>query len=102
MHFLYGLPVWLSDKETACNSGDVAGAMGSIPGAVRSLKEGNEIHSHILAWKIPWTEGPGGLCSPWDHKETQPSNKTIATLSVIVSQKSAFIVPKQEPQKGLF
>ena len=25
-------------------------------------------HSRILAWKIPWTEGPGGLYSPWGRK----------------------------------
>ena len=28
--------------------------------------------SSILAWKIPWTEEPGGVLvgySPWDHKE---------------------------------
>ena len=41
MHFLYGLPVWLSDKETACNIGDMAGAMDSIPWTGRSLEEGN-------------------------------------------------------------
>ena len=27
-------------------------------------------HSSILAWKIPWTEEPGGLYySPWGRKE---------------------------------
>ena len=26
-------------------------------------------HSGILAWRIPWTEEPGGLHSPWDRKE---------------------------------
>ena len=26
-------------------------------------------HSSILAWKIPWTEEPGGLYSPWGLKE---------------------------------
>ena len=26
-------------------------------------------HSSILAWRIPWTEEPGGLC-PWGHKES--------------------------------
>ena len=26
-------------------------------------------HSGILAWEIPWTEEPGRLYSPWDHKE---------------------------------
>ena len=27
-------------------------------------------HSSILAWKIPRTEVPGGLYSPWGHKES--------------------------------
>ena len=26
-------------------------------------------HSSILAWRIPWTEAPGGY-SPWGHKES--------------------------------
>ena len=26
-------------------------------------------HSSLLAWKIPWTEEPGGY-SPWSHKES--------------------------------
>ena len=26
-------------------------------------------HSNILPWKISWTEEPGGLYSPWGHKE---------------------------------
>ena len=26
-------------------------------------------HSSILAWKIPWTEEPGGL-NPWGRKES--------------------------------
>ena len=25
-------------------------------------------HSAILAWRIPWTEEPGGLHGPWGHK----------------------------------
>ena len=27
------------------------------------LEEGMEAHSSILAWRIPWTEKPGGLQS---------------------------------------
>ena len=23
-------------------------------------------HSTVLAWKIPWTQEPGGLLCPWD------------------------------------
>ena len=26
-------------------------------------------HSSSLPWRIPWTEEPGGLYSPWGHKE---------------------------------
>ena len=29
------------------------------------LQEGMATHSSILAWKIPWTEEPGGLQSMW-------------------------------------
>ena len=31
------------------------------------LEEEMATHSSILAWKIPWTEEPGGL-NPWGHK----------------------------------
>ena len=34
---------------------------GSVPGLGRSLEEGMETHSSILAWRIPWAEEPGGL-----------------------------------------
>ena len=56
-----GLPRWLSGKESTCNAGDVAGAVGSIPGSGRSPGGGNGNHSSILAWKIPWTEELGRL-----------------------------------------
>ena len=36
---------------------------GSTPGSGRSPGIGNATHSSILAWKIPWTEEPGGLQS---------------------------------------
>ena len=42
-------------KEFSCNARDP----GSIPGMGRS--PGVATHSSILAWRIPWTEKPGGL-----------------------------------------
>ena len=33
------------------------------------LEEDIATHSSILAWRIPWTEAPGGY-SPWGHKES--------------------------------
>ena len=35
--------------------------MGWIPGFGRSPRGGHGNHSSILAWRIPWTEMPGGL-----------------------------------------
>ena len=32
------------------------------------LEEGMAIHSSILAWKVPWTEEPGGLQSMGSHR----------------------------------
>ena len=40
-----------------------AGDVSSISGSGRSLEEGLATHSSILAWRIPWTEKPGGLQS---------------------------------------
>jgi hypothetical protein len=37
--------------------------LGLIPGLGRSLEEGNGNPFCILAWRIPWTEEPGGLQS---------------------------------------
>ena len=36
---------------------------GSVPGWGDPLDEGMAAHSSILAWRIPWTEDPGGLQS---------------------------------------
>ena len=46
-------------KNLPANAGDVS----SIPGLGRSLEEEMATHSNILAWRIPWTEEPGGLQS---------------------------------------
>ena len=51
-------------KESACNVGDT----GSIPGWEDPLEKEMTTHSSILAWRIPWTEKPGGLSS-WGCKE---------------------------------
>ena len=48
-------------KNLPANAGDASDA-GSIPGLERSPAggHGNPLLS-ILAWRIPWTEEPGGL-----------------------------------------
>ena len=54
---IMGFPCGSAGKEFACNEGD----LGSIPGPEDPLEKEMTNHSSILAWKIPWTEEPGGL-----------------------------------------
>ena len=52
-------------QRVKCLSARNAGDLGSVPGLERSPTQEKEMatHSSILAWKIPWTEEPGGLQS---------------------------------------
>ena len=54
-------------KSPPANAGDGRDA-GSIPGSGNPLEEGMAAHSSILAWRIPWTEEPGGLQSTGSHR----------------------------------
>ena len=49
-------------KNLPANTGDIRD-VGSIPGQEDPLEKGMATHSSILAWRIPWTEEPGGLQS---------------------------------------
>ena len=46
-------------KNLPANAGD----SGLTPGSGDALEKGMATHSSILAWRIPWTEEPGGLQS---------------------------------------
>ena len=56
-----GPPSWLSGKEYACQ--------GRFDPWVRKIPLEQEMatHSSNLAWRIPWTEEPGGLQSVGSH-----------------------------------
>ena len=60
MGFLGGSEVE-NPPTIAGDTGDV----GSIPGLGRSLEEEMATLSSLLAGKIPWTEEPGRVQSPW-------------------------------------
>ena len=49
-------------KNLPANAGDIRDP-GSIPGLGRSPGGGNGNPLSVLAWRIPWTEELGGLCS---------------------------------------
>ena len=44
-------------------------------------------HFNILAWRIPWTEEPGGLYSSWGCKEsdmTEQADTQQCTITYII------------------
>ena len=49
-------------KNPLANAGDVRDTVQSL-GQEDPLEKGMATHSGILAWRIPWTEEPGGLWS---------------------------------------
>ena len=68
LHVIWASQVALVVKDLPANAGDLRDT-GSIPGSGRSPGgEGMATHSSILAWRIPWTEEPGGLQSIGSQK----------------------------------
>ena len=60
-------------KNSSANARDIRDAV-SIPGQEDPLEEDLATHSSVLAWKMPWTNGSGGL-------QTMGSQKSWAQLS---------------------
>ena len=60
--FFWDSQVVLVVKNLSANAGDIRDS-GLIPGSGRSMEESMATHSSVLAWRIPWTEDPGGLQS---------------------------------------
>ena len=56
------------------------------------LEEGIATHSRVLAWRIPWTEEPGGLQSMGSHrvrslpKPHYPSSRTFSPYLALSSE----------------
>ena len=68
-------------EESACNAGQIACNRICIPSLVWrwELEKGRAPHSSILAWRIPWTEKPGGLF------ESLEVAKSLARLRLTLS-----------------
>ena len=67
-------------KNPPANAGNIRGS-GLIPGSGRSLEEGTAAHSSSLAWRIPWTEEPGGLQSTGPQRVRHDlATKTTTTV----------------------
>ena len=42
-------------------------------------------HSSTLAWRIPRTEEPGRLYSPWGRKESDTTERMLCLLPLLIS-----------------
>ena len=42
-------------------------------------------HSSILAWRIPWREEPGGLYSPWGHRESDNTDNEAHSTCLLIA-----------------
>ena len=69
-------------KNPSANEGDIRDA-GSISGSEDPLEEGTATHSSILAWRIPWTEKPGGLQSTGLQRQTRLKQLSMHTHLVV-------------------
>ena len=67
-------------KEPACNAGDTEDKS-LIPGSGKSPGEGHGKPLQYFAWRIPWTEEPGGLQSI-GHKESHTTEVTERSTSL--------------------
>ena len=63
LQFFLRSPAWTPqsrlNSSLSCHSGD----LGSISGPEDPMEKEKAIHSCVPAWRIPWTEEPGGLQS---------------------------------------
>ena len=78
-----GLPRWLSGKESAWVVGDLGWSLNQEDPLEKRLAT----HSSILAWRIPWTEEPGGLLvCPLGHKESDTTEQLTYTHNLLKLQ----------------
>ena len=78
-----------------CRASLIAQSLKNLPAVqetqVRSLSWEDPLekematHSSILAWKISWTQEPGGLCSPWGREESGMTEQlTLITVYLLI------------------
>ena len=73
-----GLPKWLSCRKILPAVQETQEMWVRSLGQEDPLEEEMASHSNILAWKIPWTEEPGGL----QFERSKESSTTVHALSL--------------------
>ena len=66
------------------------------------LEEGMKTHSSILAWRIPWTEDPGGLQSMGLQSQTRLSTRScMCPLASLLESPLSWAAQLGEGPRGL-
>ena len=76
-------------RNPPASAGDVRD-LGPIPGREDPLEEGTAAHSSILAWRVPWTEGPGSY-NPQGPEASDVKRRSTRALLVLVSLKHPLV-----------
>ena len=85
--FYVGVSRWLSDKRIHVPVQETQEAWVWSLGWEDPLEEEMATHSSVLAWRIPWTQKPGGLYSPWGHRVRHDSARTHHAPSILRNKK---------------
>ena len=91
--FIMSLRFRISHKYCMFNLSYMAQMVKNVPamqencvrslGGEDSLEKGMATHSSILVCRIPWTEEPGRLYSPWGCKESVKTEKLTLSLFIV-------------------
>ena len=83
-----GFPHGPNDKQSACSAGDWVQSLGWE----EPLGKGAASHSSILAWRITWTEEPGGLqCMGLQRVEKDWVTNTFTFPVIIMATHSSVL-----------
>ena len=74
-----GFPGGSEVKASAWNAGDPVRSLGRED----PLEKEMATHSSILAWRIPWTQEPGGLQSTGSQSQTRLSDFTFTFKHIL-------------------
>ena len=69
---------WLSSEESTCSAADIGDRVQTL-GWEDPLEEEMATHSSILAWRIPWTEGPVFRRGVAESDTTERMSMTLRT-----------------------
>ena len=81
--YVLGLPWWLRQKRICLQCRTPSYLLGQED----PLEKGMATHSSVLAWRIPWTEEPGGLQSTGLQSQTRLSDFHFTSNHVYFHEK---------------